>query len=40
MRYPILVMAAIIERNKKFLITQRPDDCRHNAIVGNFLAEN
>jgi len=31
MNYPILVTAAIIEKDGKFLITQRPDDGRHNA---------
>jgi len=31
MNYPILVTAAIIENNGKYLITQRPDDGRHNA---------
>ena len=30
MKYPLLVMAAVIEKNKKFLITQRPRDV-HNA---------
>lgn len=27
---PLLVMAAVIEKDGKFLITQRPDDGRHN----------
>ena len=31
MSYPILVTAAIIENKGKYLVTQRPDDSRHNA---------
>jgi len=30
MNYPILVTCAIIEKEGKYLVTQRPDDGRHN----------
>jgi len=36
MKYPMLVTAAIIEDNGKYLITQRPDDGRHNAQKWEF----
>ena len=35
-KHPMLVTAAIIEKDNKFLITQRPDDGRHNANKWEF----